>query len=288
MPAPETVGTALGWGAERIRSSTESPALDVQMALAAILGCGRSWLLGHPEVTLPARQQDAFRRSIERLASGEPLAYLLGWREFYGLRFEVSPAVLIPRPETELLVEQALEIAATRRGPLRLADIGTGSGCIAISLALNLDHPAIIASDISYAALHQARRNARSLRAEGIIRWIQTDGLSSFGAGTLDLLVANPPYVPSQRLEQLPVAHWEPRLALDGGEDGMSVLRGLLLDLDRVLVDDGLALIEVDSELAGAAQAMASRSTRRGPGRLLRDLSGRERMLLLESKGIAR
>jgi release factor glutamine methyltransferase len=288
LSAGKTVAAALAWGAACIRSSSESPGLDAQLALAAVLGCQRSWLLGHPESGLTAGQQAAFRHSIERLAQGEPLPYLLGWRDFYGLRFGVSPAVLIPRPETELLVEQALQIAAARPSPLRMADIGTGSGCIAISLALNLDRPNIIATDISMPAVQQARRNAVSLRAEGAICWIQADGLGCFAAGSIDVLIANPPYIPRRRLEQLAVARWEPTLALDGGDDGMSLLRRLLHDLDRVLAKDGTALIEIDSESASAAQALAVQSTRRGPGQLLQDLSGRDRMLLLGSPGKAR
>ena len=163
-------------------------------------------------------------RNLARLESGQPLPYVLGAWEFYGLTFELTPDVLIPRPETELLVEQALEWLADRPAPLLAADVGTGSGCIAISLAVHAPQLRLLASDLSWPALQVARSNLARHRVEGQISLLQCDLLPPLSL-PFDLLVANLPYIPSPVLPGLKLSLSEPPLALDGGLDGLDFIR---------------------------------------------------------------
>lgn len=220
------------------------PRTEGLLLLSRLLGVERSKLMAHPESEVPAEHCAAARELFDRRRAGEPIAYLLGEREFFGLRLRVTRDVLIPRPETERLVELALEALASDAGS-RVLELGTGSGAVAIALASGRPGLEIVATDISDAALAVARDNARRHRAA--IRFLQGDWFDAVGARQFDLIVSNPPYVPAgdPHLARGDV-RFEPRLALVGGEDGMNCIahiadrgRDHLLPGGRILLEHG-------------------------------------------------
>jgi len=235
---------------------TQDAWLESQVLLASVLGKPRAWLIAHPEAELDQPQQAHLAELMDQLAAGAPLPYLLGQWEFYGLDFIVTPAVLIPRPETELLVERAA--GWLRRSPDKrsAADVGTGSGCIAISLARQFSDLTITAVDCSRAALQVARQNTRRHAVDRQVHLYQGDLLSA-AAGPFDLVCANLPYIPTPALAGLAVARHEPRLALDGGPDGLSAIRALLADARRWLAPGGLLLLEMQFDQSEAVQHIA-------------------------------
>ncbi len=227
---------------------------SVDILLAAALGRDRAFLHAHPEYQLNSRELACFTAWMERRLRGEPAQYILGRQEFYGREFEVSPAVLIPRPETELLVEAALEKAGALRGssaPVRIVDVGTGSGCIAITLALELaargQAAGILAADISPAALALAEKNAR--RWQAAVEFQPSDWLDAWReqAAIFDLIVSNPPYIPESELDglQREVREYEPRVALLAGETGLENYARLLPAALRLLAPGGWLILEM-------------------------------------------
>lgn len=233
-------------------AGVETPRADAEWLLAGILGRGRATLALAGELA-PATLA-RFRAAVARRAAREPLQRILGWEEFRGLRLRLTPAVMVPRPETELLVEWALAWLRGR-ARARAVDVGTGSGCIACALAA--EHPGVevVACDLSPAALAVAGANVRALGLAGRVRLVAADGLGAVRAASVDLVVANPPYLPRALLATLApeVRDHDPRLALDGGPDGLAVLRPLVREAARVLVPGGCLLLET----AGGAQAEA-------------------------------
>ena len=226
-------GSLLSDISARLASFSDTPALDASVLLARIMERSRSWILAHPELTLTDEQQKQLDTSLSRLQNGEPFPYVLGRWEFFGLEFEVTPDVLIPRPETELLVEKA--IAWLQKNPTKrnVADVGTGSGAIAVSIAVNVPNVNIIATDISAKALQVAKRNAEKHGASGRIEFVECDILPhplplSLRERGVDLLCSNMPYIPTNTLKHLPIYQREPTLALDGGDDGLDIFRKLL------------------------------------------------------------
>ena len=269
----------------RLAPLNETARLEVQVLLAHILQKPRTWVLAHPEVELTAAQQNELERSTARRQQGEPLPYILGHWEFYGLDILVSPAVLIPRPETELLVERALEWLRSHPGCRNLADIGTGSGCIAIALAANLPDAQVIASDISPQALEIAQQNAAHQRVTEHITFVQADLLNmpeDHCAMPFDLIAANLPYIPRQTLLNLPVYHTEPSLALDGGEDGLDLIRRLLEQAPRCLSPQGCLLLEIEAGQGEAARNLAQAVFPQGKVTVLADLAGHDRLVTVE------
>lgn len=250
-----TIRQARRDGRALLRSSP-SPALDARLLLAHALGRDHAYLVAHDDETLTPAQAAAYEALLARAAVGEPIPYLLGHAPFFGLEFAVSPAVLIPRPETEQLVEMAIAWAGGRGG-LRVADVGTGSGCIAVSLAAHLAAAAVLASDISAAALAVAAGNVARL-APGRVALARGDLLRAVAPG-LDLIAANLPYVTRGEWTTLPdgVKSYEPTLALDGGLDGLDVIRALLPQAATRLRPGGLLLLEIGWQQGPAAVALA-------------------------------
>jgi release factor glutamine methyltransferase len=222
-----SIGEALAEASRELSSLSKTPARDAQAVLAQALGKPREWLLAHPESAVPPDARTRLNTSLRRLASGELLPYVMGWAEFYGRRFLVTPEVLIPRPETELLVEAALKLLAHFPTCCTIVDLGTGSGCLGVTLALERPNAHLIATDRSRAALCVARRNAGALGAADRVSFVAADlaaGLRLEGR----LVVANLPYVATRDVALL---RGEPRLALDGGRDGTDVILRLLAQL---------------------------------------------------------
>jgi len=278
---PLTVGAALARAAGRLaRAGVEEASLEAQLLLAHASGLERARLLAHPELPLERVAADGFRDLIARRTRGVPLAYLTGWREFYGRPFQVSPAALIPRPESELLVDLALEelrrFAAETRP--RLLDLGTGSGALAISIALAAPHTRVFASDLSAAALGVATANARRLGAR--VWLFQGDLLQPLRA-PLDLLVANLPYLSPADLAAAPpeVRAHEPSLALVGGARGTELIERLLPRLATALRPGGAALLEIGWLQAAALRRRARAALPGADVQVLRDYAGLDRVL---------
>jgi len=255
--------------------------LEAQILLAEVLQVPRPWILAHGEARLTAGETDSYLKRISRLASGEPLPYILGWWEFYGLRFRVEPSVLIPRPETEMLVEHALAFLWARPSRRRVIDVGTGAGCIGLTLAVHVEDLNLAATDVSLRALRIARENARALDVDHRVHWLQADLLAPFVC-RFDLICANLPYLPLDRLPNLEVAKHEPRIALDGGGKGVEPIRRLLAQLSERLAPGGCTLLEIDEGQADEARQEALAMIPGCSARVAHDLSGRDRLLIIE------
>jgi len=261
---------------------SETPTLDIQVLLGEITGKNRSWVLAHPEVNLTPTQQNILDIAVSRLQAGEPLPYVLGHWEFYGLDFIVTADTLIPRPETELLVEQALTWLRAHPRKHCAADIGTGSGCIAVSLAVHIQDLQVTASDISLAALEVGRKNAQKHHVLDQINFIQADLWPAI-LQTCDLICANLPYIPSERLSQLDVFGKEPTLALDGGADGFTAIRRLLMQAAQRLIPESLLLLEIEASMGTSAVCLASEYFPKSIIRLIPDLAGHDRLISIET-----
>jgi len=278
-----SVGWALGQAVVALSPVTDVPRLEAEALLAHTLGTSRAVLLAHPERIVQAPRLSAYQALIRRRASSYPLPYLTGRAEFYGLSFEVTPEVLIPRPETETLVDLALA-----RRPAKIVDVGAGCGCIAVSLAVHLPEATVYAIDISPASVAVARRNAERRGVADRVRLMVGDLLSPFH-GPADLIVSNPPYVSTGACASLPasVRDHEPRLALDGGPDGLTIVRKLLAQAPAVLCDpepaegraSGALLIEIGADQGGAARRLARTFFPQAAVRVHPDLGGRDRVL---------
>jgi release factor glutamine methyltransferase len=224
----------------------ESPRLNIEYLLADALGMRRIDLYLEFDRTLSEEVLAPLREKVRRRAAGEPLQYLIGSWDFFGRPFRIDRRALIPRPETEILVEFALKAIRKRASPAnRLIDVGTGSGVLAITFALECPDLEIVASDISVAALDLARENAEKQQVAGRIQWLESDLLDSV-PGQFDFLVANLPYIPSAELSGLAreVQH-DPPLALDGGADGLAIVRRLVRQAPKVLARDAFLILEL-------------------------------------------
>ena len=247
--------------------------LDAQLLLGNAMGRPRSWLLAHGEQTLEPAQADCFAALCARRADGEPVAYLLGEKEFHGLTLRVNHSVLVPRPETETLVDWALELLAA--GPPRpaVADLGTGSGAIALALARGCRAAQVCGIDVSLAALAVARANAERLALA--IEWLHGDWWSALQGRRFDMVVANPPYIAAHD-PHLPALRHEPRLALTPGGDGLAALRILIAGAPAHLRSGGWLLLEHGYDQAEAVCNLLRRHGFATP--LTRtDLAGRPR-----------
>lgn len=262
----------------RLQRQSESAALEAQVLLAHILGRSRAWVLAHPEARLTAEQGEQLRLALQRLAQGEAFPYVLGKWEFYGQSWLVTPETLIPRPETELLVEEALRWLRSHPDRRLAVDVGTGSGCIAVSLAQRIADLQVVATDLSWGALRVAQENARRAGVGQRVHLVQADLLPP-GRDRFALVCANLPYIPTELLEQLAVGRREPRLALDGGRDGLCVIRRLLERLPGRLAAPALVLLEIDPRQEQAAHELAQRVFPRAVVQVVPDLAGLPRLV---------
>jgi release factor glutamine methyltransferase len=261
----------------------DTPRLDAEVLLAHLLDKDRPWLYAHPEHPLSERQLEDYRTLVSRRLEREPVAYIVGHKEFFGLDFIVTPGVLIPRPETELLVETALGIAEAISCPsLAVADVGTGSGAIAVTLARHLPRAQVVATDISSNALDVARRNALRHHVADRVFWVQGDLLAPL-CGPFHLVVANPPYLRQAELAVAPpeVTCWEPSSALNGGIDGLRIIRRLLKMSSGLLHSNGALLVEIGAEQGTEALSLARQYFPRGDVEVAKDLANRDRLLVV-------
>ena len=260
-------------------SFSDTPQLDAQVLMAHVLDKPRAWVMAHPEIELTTEQKNRLDDSLARLKRGESFPYILGKWEFFGNEFEVTKDVLIPRPETELLVEKAIAHLQSSALPeqSRIADIGTGSGVIAISIALHVPDARIVATDISSAALDVAKRNALKHNVQHRIEFIECDILPP--QSQIDLLCANLPYIPTDTLHQLPIYGREPTIALDGGADGLDSYRRLFRIAPQYLSPRGVMLIEIEASQGASAVTLARDSFGNAVIQLHQDLTGRDRLI---------
>ena len=254
-----------------------SPRMNAEVLLMFVLGCDRAYLYGHPERELSADEQARYEEALEQRARGIPSQYITGHQEFWGLDMIVSPAVLIPRPETEHLVEAVLDLCKTIERP-RIVDVGTGSGCIALALASELPHAEVHATEISPEALEIARANAARLGLDRRVTFHGTDLLHGL-AGRFDIVASNPPYVGESEYDkvQLEVRKFEPRSAVFAGPGGMDVIRRLAPQARGLLKPGGWLAMEI-----GFSQEAAVRDLLRDwrDVRTVPDLQGIPRVIL--------
>jgi len=278
-PAAFDVRSALREGMVRLRAAnTPSHTLAAELLLMHALGHDRAWLYTHSDDSLDPAAAEKYFALIARRTTGEPTQYLTGKQEFWGLEFEVTPAVLIPRPETEHVVEVALERLGARgikvdmrtgepSPPLRIADVGTGSGCLAVTLAYELPHAEIVATDISAAALEVARRNAARHGVSDRIHFLQTNLLETLlhesrvtnhESRLFDLIVSNPPYVARNEASTLQreVREHEPETALFGGPTGVENYQRLIEQAGALLAPRGILVLEIGYDLAEPVRKM--------------------------------
>jgi release factor glutamine methyltransferase len=273
-------------GEKSLLSASSSARLDAELLLCLVIGCERLGLIARSNESVPSEAESRFRTLLERRSRGEPVAYLLGEQEFYGLRFEVSPAVLIPRPETELLVEQALLELTRRDSRRRVLDLGTGSGCVIVSLASELVRRGLRAEltavDKSADALAVAKRNASRHPGGDAIRFLQSNWFSSLSGEVFDLVVGNPPYVEEGSLEVSREVHFEPEAALYSGPQGTDDIFRILGEAPRYLAPGGVVLLECGYRQGCVAsdERFASDFSARS---VIKDLAGKDRVLRFET-----
>ena len=295
------LGGALAAATERLRASgSETPRLDAEVLLAHVLGADRTAVLAHPEAPLGPAHSSAFSDSVARRERGEPVAYIRGLKEFYGLALSVDPRALIPRPETELLVDLGISRAAAiltgrrwrpSRGALRVVDVGTGCGAVAIAFVATLRARGyggvldVLATDASEEAVALARENAAAHGLADAIRFSAADLLPD-DEPPFDLVLANLPYVPSAEIAGLPIAaSFEPRAALDGGPDGLAVIRPLASRLADGASDLGVALVEIGPHLRAGMERLARETLPDWRLAFHDDLAGRVRVAELVRSG---
>lgn len=237
-----------------------SPETDARLLLCHALGISREALAADPARPLAAAERRVYAALIARRRDREPVSRILGRREFFGLDFEIGPATLDPRPDSETLVEAALALArhgAWRDREPHILDIGTGSGCLLLTLLQAWPQATGVGVDISADALRVARKNAAALALSARAEWLQSDFLVDM-AGRFDLVVSNPPYIPTSHIPALDpeVSRYDPQLALDGGHDGLSAYRSIVPALPAVLAEGGIALLEIDPALEAPVRGL--------------------------------
>jgi release factor glutamine methyltransferase len=294
-------GEALAQAATQLHNEgVESPRLDAELLLAHVLGTNRAAILARPDQRLTPKELTRYRDLVARRAGREPLAYITGHREFFGLDFVIDRRVLIPRPETELLVEHAVRIArqlAQRMAsqpamPLPIADVGAGSGAIAVTLAVNLPQATIYALDDSAEALAIVAENAGRHGVADRVHGLQGDLLTPLLAsrakpqpGPVDLMTANLPYVSTSEWAELApeIRDHEPRAALDGGPDGLDLIRRLLATAGPHLRHGGTILIEIGASQGAAVTALARKHFPQARVQLVQDYAGLDRLITVET-----
>ena len=262
-PQQWTIGSLVKWATDDFRTrGIENPRLDAELIVAHVLGIDRTRVIIESLRPLEGAELARLRELVKRRRSHEPIAYLRGTREFYGLSFKVDSRVLIPRPDTEALVETALARSAQVSLSMRLLDLCTGSGCVAIAIARQRPTSKVTASDISVDALNVARENAYRLGAYNVA-FVESDLFARVPSQRFDVITANPPYIASAEIPELmaDVRDFEPRLALDGGADGLDLVRRILDGAPERLEKDGVLAMEIG---AGEAPATAALFEERG------------------------
>ena len=281
----QSLQTILRAEAERMRKAgIPSPMLEVQLLAAFSMNLGREGIILRLEQEVSYEVRMAIEALVDRRIAGEPMAYIRGVKEFWSLEFRVDSRVMIPRPDTETLVQCCLDHAARRLGrkPRWVVDVGTGSGAVACALARELEGAAVLAVDISDQALRVARSNAEALGLGHRIRFLRCDLLRPFRPGPrFDIVAANLPYIPRGGIDYLPegIRDYEPRLALDGGPDGLEVIGRLLYDAHVMLAAGGMVALEVEDTQVEAVKETLESNPVYGIQGVEEDMAGFKRVL---------
>jgi release factor glutamine methyltransferase len=279
-----TVGRVVRWAADDFRArGIENPRLEAELLLAHALGTDRMRIIVEADRTLADDELVRYRTLIQRRRKGEPVAYLRGYKEFFGRTFRVDERVLVPRADTEILVETALARSRDRSMGARYLDLCTGSGCVAISLAKERPGCQVFAVDASEAALQVARENGVRLGAAFQVAWLAGDlfePLERFPGVAFDLMTANPPYIPEGELASLPldIRGFEPRIALSGGDDGLAIVRRIVAGAPRFLRPGGVLAVEIGMGQASPVQALFEEAGFAGV-KVDKDYGGHERVV---------
>ena len=272
---------ALAWAKDQLVGS-ENASLEAQLLLAETLATERTVILAYPERELKVNEEVLFRRIVERRVRGEPLAYILGKRAFYDREFRVTPATLIPRPETEVMLEAALASVPGDGHGVTVADVGTGCGALAICFAALKSGAQVYASDICEDALAIARHNGE---AHGVrVGWVKGDLLQPWLECGIkcDRIMANLPYIATGELQGLEVSAYEPWIALDGGEDGLMVIRRLLVQLPEACAPQAQAWLEIGAAQGTDVLSVVNQVLPQAQATLLKDYAGLNRVLHLQ------
>jgi release factor glutamine methyltransferase len=253
-----SINDALRWAAEVLKENGVADARrEAGALLSHVIARDRTFLISHAEDAIAESEQERFAEAIHRRATGEPAQYITGTQDFYGRAFRVTPAVLIPRPETELLVEAALRVMTAEA---QICDVGTGSGCIAITLVCERGDARAVAVDVSEAALEIAQENAVTHKVDSRVQFVLSDCFSALdeSASRFDAIISNPPYVSANMLPglQREVRNHEPQVALSPGEDGLSIIRRLLNESPRFLRGNGHLLMEIGFDQGEAVREL--------------------------------
>ena len=266
-------------------SGSPSPRLDAEVLLIHLLKTDRLQLCAHPEKILTEAEAAGYDRWVERRCQGEPVAYIVGEKEFWSLRFEVNREVLIPRPETECLIEEVLERSAPQSADPRIIDIGTGSGAIGVALAAEIPAARVVATDISSGALEVARRNALRNGVAGRIEFLQGE-LYAAPTGVFDIVVSNPPYIPDAAYPLLPagIRAFEPRQALIAGPDGTAFHRRIIREGAHRLKAGGWIFLEIGEGQRGLVEALFIETGVYEEIRFRMDYGGIERVAIARRK----
>lgn len=283
-----TVGRLLTWTTEWLGArDSDSPRLDAEVLLAHVRGCPRIALYTAFGTPVSDQERGRFRELVKRRGEGEPVAYLVGSREFFSLPFSVTKDVLVPRPETEGLVVRSIDLCKAAAAP-RIIDVGTGSGAIAVTLATRLPKATIVATDISSAAIAVARANAEHHGVANRMTFVQCDLMSDpRAAGPWNVIVSNPPYVREDEFEALPrdVRLHEPRTALVSGPTGVEVVERLVAAALTALAPGGWLLVEIGPAVVAAAEAAIARQPGLLPEATLKDMAGLPRIVQARRPG---
>jgi release factor glutamine methyltransferase len=283
MNLDPSIRTMLRDAAQRLdHARVDAPAHTARVLLARVTGRAKEWLIAHNEEQLTPGQQAHFESLLARVVAHEPMFYVLGQREFFGLELDIDKRVLIPRPETEMLVELALAALSASSNVIDVFDIGTGSGAVPIAIAVNAPTARVLASDVSTDALEVARHNARKHGVDARVTFVHSDLLAGID-GLPVVLTANLPYVTREEIDGLPpeIQDHEPRVALDGGPDGLDLVRALLAQIAARLPGSPLraAYFEIGASQGPAALAAAHAALPGARCAMLKDLGKRDRVL---------
>lgn len=282
LPVNRPIKDWLATASRKLKPASESPFLEAQMLAAFVLQKPRSWLFAHLETSIDEAALQIMDQHLIKMAQGYPFAYICGEREFFGHVFEIHPGILVPRPETEMLVEVALEWLKLRPDCRQVLDIGCGSGCIAVSLAAEISDLVVTAIDIDPAAVALTNHNANKHQVGSRVNSVNGDLMDQI-SGEFDLICANLPYIPSGTLKDLVITRYEPILALDGGPDGLRLIEKLLYQADNHLSPGGLILLEIESTRGKLAFEMASAVYPDANIEVLTDLAGHPRLLSIQT-----
>jgi release factor glutamine methyltransferase len=266
---------------QQLAVCSDTPTLEAELLIGHLKKRDRTWVLSHPEHWIDPSEEKILNLDLGRRLAGEPLPYILGEWEFFGHTFKITPSVLIPRPETEILVQAGLDWLQSHPCARKSADVGTGSGAIAISLAADISDLLVTASDLSREALDIARNNAILYGVDDRINFL-IDDLLSKDNNLYNLICANLPYIPTEDLHGLSVSNFEPHDALDGGSDGLQVIRRLIGQIPTHITTPGLALLEFQFDQADHLLDMVAQEILHSKTTILNDLAKLPRVMRIE------